>query len=192
MLFKLLLLEKKILFHGASVGPLCSALLTLISLLPLTVEYGLNTSACIKTSKSMSIVPQFSKESVDIEQEEEISSSNANNAVQNQNNAEGYQQQKNNNTQLTTTTDGKVSEVIPSSSDENKENPETEESIIDPVKIATATPSVSASNSKTSLLTVHDEDEVVRNVVPDFYTAVQMTPTEAGLPLSLFTRVSLS
>jgi hypothetical protein len=72
VLLKLLLLEKRILFRGASVGPLCSALLTLVSLIPLTLEYGLQESACVKTSeKHLSIVPQFSNGSLPESPEEE-------------------------------------------------------------------------------------------------------------------------
>jgi hypothetical protein len=41
VLFKLLLLERKILFRGKSTGELTANLLSLVSLLPLQVEYGL-------------------------------------------------------------------------------------------------------------------------------------------------------
>jgi hypothetical protein len=45
VLFKLLLLERKILFRGKSTGELTANLLSLVSLLPLQVEYGLEEAA---------------------------------------------------------------------------------------------------------------------------------------------------
>lgn len=48
LLYKLLLLEKKVLFFQSPVQPLCSAILTLISFHPGMIEKGLNHSACIR------------------------------------------------------------------------------------------------------------------------------------------------
>lgn len=48
LLFKLLLLEKRIVFYKSPVHPLCSTILTLLSLHPGMIETGLHESACIK------------------------------------------------------------------------------------------------------------------------------------------------
>lgn len=45
LLFKLLLLRRKVLIYGSPVGALSGALLTLVSLLPRCLEYGLSQSA---------------------------------------------------------------------------------------------------------------------------------------------------
>ncbi|KAK9501707.1 hypothetical protein O3M35_012383 [Rhynocoris fuscipes] len=59
LLYKLLLLEKKVLFFQSPVQPLCSAILTLISFHPGMIDKGLYQSACIRPSRPMSPVPQF-------------------------------------------------------------------------------------------------------------------------------------
>lgn len=61
LLYKLLLLEKKVLFFQSPVQPLCSAILTLISFHPGMIENGLYQSACIRPSRPMSPVPQFTE-----------------------------------------------------------------------------------------------------------------------------------
>lgn len=48
LLFKLMLLENKVLFFYSPVRPLCSTILTLLSLHPGLIENGLNKSANIK------------------------------------------------------------------------------------------------------------------------------------------------
>ncbi|KAF5307941.1 hypothetical protein FQR65_LT06508 [Abscondita terminalis] len=60
LLFKLLLLEKRVIFYRSPVQPLCSAILTLLSLHPLMIEKGLEQSACVKLSRPMSPMPDFS------------------------------------------------------------------------------------------------------------------------------------
>ncbi|BET03358.1 Transport protein Avl9 [Nesidiocoris tenuis] len=60
LLYKLLLLEKKVLFFQSPVHPLCSSILSLLSLHPGMIEKGLSQSACFKPSRPMSPVPQFS------------------------------------------------------------------------------------------------------------------------------------
>ncbi|XP_054707276.1 LOW QUALITY PROTEIN: late secretory pathway protein AVL9 homolog [Uloborus diversus] len=52
LLFKLLLLEKKVLFYKAPVKNLCSTILTLCSLMPGMIEKGLNESAISLSSRS--------------------------------------------------------------------------------------------------------------------------------------------
>uniref|UniRef100_A0A0A9XSC0 UDENN domain-containing protein n=1 Tax=Lygus hesperus TaxID=30085 RepID=A0A0A9XSC0_LYGHE len=58
-LYKLLLLEKKVLFFQSPVQPLCSSVLALLSLHPGMIEMGLSQSACFKPSRPMSPIPQF-------------------------------------------------------------------------------------------------------------------------------------
>ncbi|XP_028143880.1 late secretory pathway protein AVL9 homolog [Diabrotica virgifera virgifera] len=62
LLFKLLLLEKRVIFYKSPVHPLCSSILTLISLFPDMIETGLNNSACIRLSRPMSPMPEYSDE----------------------------------------------------------------------------------------------------------------------------------
>lgn len=62
LLFKLILLEKRVIFYKSPVHPLCSAILTLISLFPDMIEKGLNNSASIRLSRPMSPMPEYSDE----------------------------------------------------------------------------------------------------------------------------------
>ncbi|KAG6442660.1 hypothetical protein O3G_MSEX002487 [Manduca sexta] len=57
LLFKLLLLRRKVLIYGAPAGTLSAALLTLVSLLPRCVEYGLSKAANIVLSRPLSPIP---------------------------------------------------------------------------------------------------------------------------------------
>ncbi|XP_017775580.1 PREDICTED: late secretory pathway protein AVL9 homolog isoform X2 [Nicrophorus vespilloides] len=60
LLFKLLLLEKRVIFYKSPVHPLCSMVLSLLSLHPGMIERGLDESACIRLSRPMSPMPNFS------------------------------------------------------------------------------------------------------------------------------------
>ncbi|XP_066261043.1 late secretory pathway protein AVL9 homolog [Euwallacea similis] len=62
LLFKLLLLEKRVMFYKSPVLPLCSTILTLVSLFPEMIEKGLHQAACIRLSRPMSPMPEFSDE----------------------------------------------------------------------------------------------------------------------------------
>ncbi|XP_034948866.1 late secretory pathway protein AVL9 homolog [Chelonus insularis] len=59
LLFKLLLLEKKVVFYQSPVQPLCAAILTLLSLHPGMIESGLRKAACVRPSRPMSPIPNF-------------------------------------------------------------------------------------------------------------------------------------
>ncbi|CAH4037323.1 unnamed protein product [Pieris brassicae] len=56
LLFKLLLLSRKVVIYGSPAGQLSTALLTVISLLPHCVEYGLSQSANVVLSRPLSPV----------------------------------------------------------------------------------------------------------------------------------------
>ncbi|XP_076243884.1 late secretory pathway protein AVL9 homolog isoform X2 [Calliopsis andreniformis] len=62
LLFKLLLLEKKIVFYQSPVQPLCAAILTLLSLYPGMIEHGLQQAAYVRPSRPMSPLPTFDEE----------------------------------------------------------------------------------------------------------------------------------
>ncbi|CAK9828101.1 Late secretory pathway protein AVL9 homolog [Anthophora retusa] len=62
LLFKLLLLERKIVFYQSPVQPLCAAILTLLSLYPGMIEHGLQQAACVRPSRPMSPIPTFDEE----------------------------------------------------------------------------------------------------------------------------------
>ena len=62
LLFKLLLLEKKIVFYQSPVQPLCAAILTLLSLFPGMIERGLQQAAYVRPSRPMSPIPTFGDE----------------------------------------------------------------------------------------------------------------------------------
>ncbi|XP_076297942.1 late secretory pathway protein AVL9 homolog isoform X2 [Lasioglossum baleicum] len=64
LLFKLLLLEKKIVFYQSPVQPLCAAILTLLSLFPYMIESGLQQAAYVRPSRPMSPVPTFDEEDI--------------------------------------------------------------------------------------------------------------------------------
>ncbi|OWR45205.1 late secretory pathway protein AVL9 homolog isoform X2 [Danaus plexippus] len=57
LLFKLLLLRQKVLIYGSPAGSLSTALLTLVSLLPQCLEYGLTKSANVVLSRPLSPIP---------------------------------------------------------------------------------------------------------------------------------------
>lgn len=59
ILFKLLLLERRLVFYRSPVQPLCGAILSLLSLHPGMIERGLCESACVKPSRPMSPIPEF-------------------------------------------------------------------------------------------------------------------------------------
>ncbi|XP_066991513.2 late secretory pathway protein AVL9 homolog isoform X2 [Anabrus simplex] len=63
LLFKLLLLERRIVFYRSPVQPLCATILSLLSLHPGMIEQGLRESACVKPSRPMSPIPEFSDKS---------------------------------------------------------------------------------------------------------------------------------
>ncbi|KAK7793388.1 hypothetical protein R5R35_009268 [Gryllus longicercus] len=60
LLFKLLLLERRLVFYRSPVQPLCATILSLLSLHPGMIEHGLKESACVKPSRPMSPIPDFS------------------------------------------------------------------------------------------------------------------------------------
>ncbi|XP_074094307.1 late secretory pathway protein AVL9 homolog isoform X1 [Cotesia typhae] len=62
LLFKLLLLERKVVFYQSPVQPLCAAILTLLSLHPGMIESGLQRAACVRPSRPMSPIPNFDKD----------------------------------------------------------------------------------------------------------------------------------
>ncbi|KOX71463.1 Late secretory pathway protein AVL9 like protein [Melipona quadrifasciata] len=66
LLFKLLLLEKKIVFYQSPVQPLCATILTLLSLYPGMIEHGLQQAACVRPSRPMSPIPTFDEEEISI------------------------------------------------------------------------------------------------------------------------------
>ncbi|XP_072943735.1 late secretory pathway protein AVL9 homolog [Epargyreus clarus] len=57
LLFKLLLLRRKVLIYGSPAGTLSAALLTLVSLLPRCLEYGLSHAANVVLSRPLSPIP---------------------------------------------------------------------------------------------------------------------------------------
>ncbi|KAJ8722651.1 hypothetical protein PYW07_003831 [Mythimna separata] len=57
LLFKLMLLRRKVLIYGAPAGPLSTALLTLVSLLPHCLESGLLRAANVVLSRPLSPIP---------------------------------------------------------------------------------------------------------------------------------------
>ncbi|CAL8113376.1 unnamed protein product [Orchesella dallaii] len=201
-LFKLLLLEKRILFRGASVGPLCSSLLTLISLLPLTLEYGLTESACIKTTKAMSIVPQFSTQSdvdpTSMEMEEKVDSGKESMQTDNPNDPDSSSspmtEKKAKNLNNARIQDGAPGSALGDTVDFT-ETASGQDVEVEDIPIPTlptskfyysldADTTMKTSLSETSSLT----SEKQADEIPDFITAVQMTPCDAGLPLQLFTK----
>lgn len=60
LLFKLILLERKIVCFGSPVRPVCSLILSIASLHPQIIEKGFSNVACVKTSRPMSPMPDFS------------------------------------------------------------------------------------------------------------------------------------
>ncbi|XP_071446347.1 late secretory pathway protein AVL9 homolog [Hetaerina americana] len=69
LMFKLMLLERKVLFFKSPVKELCSTILALLSLHPGMIEKGLQESACVKPSRPMSPIPDFA---TDVEDKKDI------------------------------------------------------------------------------------------------------------------------
>ncbi|XP_013195839.1 late secretory pathway protein AVL9 homolog isoform X2 [Amyelois transitella] len=66
LLFKLLLLRRKVLMYGSPAGPLSTALLTLVSLLPRCLEHGLTKAANVVLSRPLSpIILDEEKDTID-------------------------------------------------------------------------------------------------------------------------------
>ncbi|CAH2251059.1 late secretory pathway protein AVL9 homolog [Pararge aegeria] len=65
LLFKLLLLRRKILIYGSPAGSLSATLLTLVSLLPRCLEHGLSQSTNVVLSRPLSPVPNIVSDVVD-------------------------------------------------------------------------------------------------------------------------------
>ncbi|XP_054285601.1 late secretory pathway protein AVL9 homolog [Macrosteles quadrilineatus] len=66
LLFKLLLLERRVVFYRSPVEPLCTTILSLLSLHPHMIEKGLHHCACIRPSRPMSPVPHYAPEPAQI------------------------------------------------------------------------------------------------------------------------------
>lgn len=61
LLFKLFLLQKRVIFFGSPVRPMCVLILSIASLHPGLIEKGFGEVACVKTSRPMSPMPDFSE-----------------------------------------------------------------------------------------------------------------------------------
>lgn len=61
ILFKLILLQRKVVCFGSPVRPNCSLILSILSLHPDLLEHGLTEAACVQTSRPMSPMPDFTK-----------------------------------------------------------------------------------------------------------------------------------
>lgn len=59
ILFKLLLLQRRIVCFGSPVRPMCEFILSIASLHPLLLESGFKQVACVRTSRPMSPMPDF-------------------------------------------------------------------------------------------------------------------------------------
>ncbi|OXU20890.1 hypothetical protein TSAR_010151, partial [Trichomalopsis sarcophagae] len=77
LLFKLLLLEKRVVFYQSPVQPLCSAILTLLSLFPGMIETGLQQAACVRPSRPMSPIPNFEESEFDSKLDSNLTETNA-------------------------------------------------------------------------------------------------------------------
>lgn len=60
ILFKLQLLQRRIICFGSPVKPICSLIIGIASLHPLLIEKGFQQVACVRTSRPMSPMPDFS------------------------------------------------------------------------------------------------------------------------------------
>jgi len=203
ILMKLLLLEKRILFRGASVGPLCSALLTLVSLIPLSVEYGLNESACARTAKTLSIVPQFSYSE---DGDEDGNQLNTKNEDKEKGDSEKpsptvescEKQSEGANEEIVKPKEKKTKDLINSSLIQGSVSSRSRDATDDALgsrQTSTELASTVSENSLKSGLSDLESDtfsvssEKLPEDIPDFITAVQMTAADAGLPLKLFSKV---
>lgn len=194
-MLKLLLLEKRILFRGTSVSSLCSALLTLVSLIPLTLEYGLSESACVKTSKTMSIVPQFSSPecSFEVEDVEKMDAEKSSPDTKSDDKGEPTTKIYPDLTseKLKTRKDLINSSLIQGSvSTRSGQAPTTLDLTDDAGRIELnelRTPASEAGSFESGFS--NSSDQKMSNDIPDFLTAVQLTAADAGLPLNIFCKV---
>lgn len=199
-------------------GPLCSALLTLVSLLPLTLEYGLKESACVKITKReredgrhSSIVPQFSStsstsldnnEDKDQEktEEEKMDEEKPINFTENGNILLEQNIKKTKDLINTNLIQGSVSarhaipidttdDVGAGSGHDKKNIPGKEEIPLGKIAMNEFGSEGALSSILGSVGSIGSEKGT--EDIPDFITAVQLTPADAGLPLKLFTKVNI-
>lgn len=78
ILFKLLLLQRRIICFGSPVKPMCSLILGIASLHPSLIEKGFQQVACVRTSRPMSPMPDFSIPGEDENVMKEVSDSDTN------------------------------------------------------------------------------------------------------------------
>jgi hypothetical protein len=177
-------------------------------------------SACIKTAKTLSIVPQFSREDED-EDDTDIKGQPAQSQSQSQTvhysrgqrvslNLSGPIEEKDqteDNVDLASTK--KLNQDQEGRSDADADGDELDfrrkkpgsgsgeidlDSVVQNEGSKPHSSSFNSNYSLTAFLTGEEELEAQDKAVevPDFLTAVQMTPSDAGLPLTLFTKVSIS
>lgn len=70
ILFKLLLLQRRVICFASPVRPMCDLILSIASLHPLLLENGFRSVACVKTSRPMSPMPEFPSPTREAEAEE--------------------------------------------------------------------------------------------------------------------------
>lgn len=68
ILFKLILLQRRVICFGSPVRPICSLILGILSLHPEQLEQGLNQAACVRTSRPMSPMPDFGESATNNEE----------------------------------------------------------------------------------------------------------------------------
>ncbi|GAB0096347.1 late secretory pathway protein AVL9 homolog [Sergentomyia squamirostris] len=67
LIYKMMLLQKKVIIFGSPVRPICNLIIAVAALHPGQLMRGFRQVACIKTSRPMSPLPEFSSDSVNEE-----------------------------------------------------------------------------------------------------------------------------
>ncbi|XP_048508797.1 late secretory pathway protein AVL9 homolog isoform X2 [Athalia rosae] len=217
LLFKLLLLERKVVFYQSPVQPLCAAILTLLSLHPGMIEHGMHQAACVRTSRPMSPIPNFDQEDspvrkVDSNLHREVASRDPQNIDEKSENVPIYM----NDNKTIETMEGKCMDEITISPNKNYKNDDTGTKVIPTVETKdcdeSTTDEIDSKNSPKTNEGVHRVHSVntitlgmgelgnslPRDTSSDALSDARMTsnitqiahvnPELCGLPLALFAK----
>lgn len=69
ILFKLFLLQKRVIMFGSPVRRMCQLIISIVSLIPRLLEKGFQEVACVRTSRPLSPMPEFKQETAAYERE---------------------------------------------------------------------------------------------------------------------------
>ncbi|CAH1987298.1 unnamed protein product [Acanthoscelides obtectus] len=188
-LFKLLLLEKRVMFFKSPVHPLCSTILTLVSLFPEMIENGLDQSACIRLSRPMSPMPEYSDEELSPVVNNKVFSNGTDKITTKDDKNVANEAQKNGMVERNCSLEGKEND---SEVDNTEYALEVTESLDNQIKEDSPISATSNIGEKSSSLRRELSSDTISDVVQNNMSYLANLSTEScGFPLSIYTKGSL-